>query len=96
MLFLWHKRVHLKMTKEELEAFKIAENGVLDRVYQMRKALDMIESWILYGRMEKGGGCKSGIISEECHSLDNDSGKSIDPRADMVTRHPITGEDLCE
>ena len=72
------------MTKEQQEAFRIAENGVLDRVYQMRKALDMIESWILYGRMEKSGEGKCAIITEEKYSLDND----------VCTRHPITGEPI--
>jgi len=72
------------MTKEQQEAFRIAENGVLDRVYQMRKALDMIESWVLYGRMEKSGEGKCAIITEEQYVLDNE----------ICTRHPITGENI--
>lgn len=57
---------------------------MLDRVYQMRKALDMIESWILYGRMEKSGEGKCAIITEEKFQMDDD----------VITRHPITGEPL--
>ena len=72
------------MTKEQKYAFKIAENGVLGRVYEMRKALDMIEAWVLYGRMEKSGEGKCAVITEEQYVLDDD----------MVTRHPITGDEL--
>ena len=82
------------MTKEQKEAFRIAENGVLGRVYEMRKALDMIEAWVLYGRMEKSGEGKCGIISEETCYLSNCATESLNNSGDMVTRHPITGEPI--
>ena len=59
------------------EEFKIAEAGVLGRIYEMRKALDIFEAWVLYGKMEKAGEGKSAIISEETCYMSHDSIKPI-------------------
>lgn len=88
------------MTKEEQEAYDIAERGVLGAVYDMRKALNMIESWILYGRMEKSKQGKCAIITEETVYISHDHGHSRPSNGDMAddddlcTRHPMTGEPL--
>lgn len=72
------------MTNEQQESYTAAKIGILKRLSDMRKSIDMIESWMFYGEMEKSGKGKCAIISEEQVLLDNE----------IVTRHPITGEKI--
>lgn len=59
------------MTPEQKAAYDIAERGVYSLICDMKKTLDILEAWVLYGKMEKLGG-KSAIISDESVRIDND------------------------
>lgn len=62
------------MTPEQKAAYDIAERGVYSLICDMKKTLDILEAWVLYGKMEKLGG-KSAIITEEQYLLENDRPK---------------------
>jgi hypothetical protein len=67
------------MTPEQKIAYDIAERGIYSLIVDMKKTLDILEAWVLYGKMEKLGG-KSAIISEEKVTLDNFRGVDDSPR----------------
>jgi hypothetical protein len=59
------------MTPEQKLAHDIAEQGIYGLICDMKKTLEVLEAWVLYGKMEKMGG-KSAIVSEEKYQMDND------------------------
>jgi hypothetical protein len=59
------------MTPEQQISYDIAEKGIYSLICDMKKTLDILEAWVLYGKMEKLGG-KSAIVSEEQVKLDHD------------------------
>lgn len=61
------------MTPEQKLAYDIAERGIYSLICDMKKTLEILEAWVLYGKMEKLGG-KSAIITEEKYQIDNESG----------------------
>lgn len=72
------------MTDDKKEIYNAARYGIIKRLAEMRKTIDMIESWMFYGEMERAGRGRCAAISEETITLDNE----------IVTRHPITGEEI--
>ncbi len=61
------------MTKDQQEIYDTARMGIINRLAEMKKTINMIESWMFYGEMERLGKGRCAAISEETVGIDNDS-----------------------
>lgn len=60
------------MTPEQEAIYNAARSGILRRLDEMKKSINMIESWLLYAEMERREGGRCAAISEETVSIDNE------------------------